>query len=427
MSGLFADLRAQLTRSDKEASGTAVRSVVHGVIIGGLLGLSFAGGYLLRDYDLVATRQSTSFTLLHEAEDLLNQHYLYELPDESVKVHGAVRGFVASLNDPYTYFVEPQAAEIDSTNLAGSFGGIGAEIGRNDQGEFVIVRVYRDNPAALAGILDGDVILAVDGAPVDALVDGSDALIAALRGEIGDPVVLELRRDTETLTVEVVRGEVLIPSAFWNTVPGWPSVGYIQLTRFTDRTPAEVRMAITELKELQIEVLVLDLRGNGGGLVDSSVEIADEFLDGGTVLIERSEDAQERVYEAAPGGSATSIPLVVLIDAGSASASEILAGALQDRERAVLIGRKSFGKGSVQLIFELSDGSALHITNSEWFTPDRSPIQGAGLEPDIATEVAEGYDSDMEAALEYLTQIFGIEPQPADEAMPTDPLTFVII
>src|SRR5574341_156920 len=341
------------------------RAVGQGALAGVLLGGAFVGGFVYRGVISTPPTSETSFGLLAEADALLQEHYLFEMPDESTRVHGAIRGLVASLNDPYTVFVEPQSAEVDTTNLAGRFGGIGAEITRDDQGNFVIARVYRDHPAEAAGVQEGDIIAAVDGIAVDTSAQDMNAVLSAIRGEIGQPVVLTLERDGEQFDVEIIRAEVLVPSAFWQVLDADSRIGYIQITRFTDRTPEEVRQAIQELEGQEIEALVLDLRNKGGGLVDSAVEVAGEFLDGGVVLYERSRVEDERVFNAPRGGSALDIPLVVLVNANTASASEILAGALQDRGRATLIGQQTFGKGSVQLILPLSDGSSLHVTTAE--------------------------------------------------------------
>ncbi len=379
-----------------------VKAVAQGVGAGILLGAAFAGGYLY--HDLIANPPSpeVSLELVREADDLLNQYFLYPIPDETTRVYGAIRGLVTSLEDPYTTFSEPQAAEVNNTNLAGRFGGIGAELTRDEQGHFVIARVYRDNPAYEAGVMAGDIITAVDGVEVDITAADMNAVLAAVRGEVGEPVVLTLLRGEETLEVEIIRAEVLVPSVFWRILEEDERVGYIQIVHFTDRTTEELVQALEELSEQGAEAYILDLRNNTGGLVSSAVGVAGEFLNGGVVLYEQTQGGQEDVMNASRGGSALDAPLVVLVNAQTASAAEIVAGAFQDRARATLIGQPTFGKGSVQLILALSDGSSIRVTNAQWFTPDHHRIEGQGLTPDIPIEAVEGIDAELAAALEHL-------------------------
>jgi carboxyl-terminal processing protease len=393
------------TEEKSQSRRQFIRALSQGAGLGVLLSLAFGAGYFFKDYSPLRQTSEISLDLINEVDGILSEHYLYDLPSESVQIHGAAAGLVSSLAEPYTYFVDPEEAEIDSTNLAGRFGGIGAELGRDEAGNFVIVRVYADNPAAKAGVQDGDIILEVDGVPVDTTAPDMSDVLAAIRGEIGDSLVLTVRRGEDILTFDIVRAEILIPSTLWELVKDDPQIGYIRITRFTERSPEEVAQALDELSQQNARAFIIDLRDNGGGLVDSAVGVAEQFLDGGVVLYEERSDAQDRVFNAARGGKALDVPLVVLINEHTASASEIVAGAFQDRGRAILIGRQSFGKGSVQRIFTLSDGSSLHVTNAQWFTPNHNRIEQQGLTPDIVTELTEGTDSDMAAAVNYLDDI----------------------
>ncbi|MBN1312490.1 MAG: S41 family peptidase [Anaerolineae bacterium] len=379
------------------------KAIVQGVAIGAFAGIAFAAGFLYRDRTLTTPTAQTSFALIQEADELLANHFLYDLPEDSVRVHGAAQGLAASLNDPYTFFIEPRAAEIDSTNLAGKFGGIGAEIAQDEQGQLVITRVYRDSPAEQAGVQANDIIMAVDDMAVDEAAPNMDETLAAIRGEIGTPVVLTLRRRDTTIDIKIIRAEILIPSTFWQLTETAPQIGYIQIVRFTERSPEEVSQAIKELRAQGAKSYILDLRNNGGGLVDSAVEVAGVFLEGGVILYERNRLAEEKVFNASRGGVAIEEPLVILVNANTASASEILAGAFQDRERATLVGQQTFGKGSVQLILALSDGSSLHVTTAEWYTPDHHRIEEEGLTPDIMIQPVEGSDAELTAAVELLS------------------------
>ncbi|GAB4469518.1 MAG: S41 family peptidase [Anaerolineae bacterium] len=400
---------AQDNPSQAAARGEFVRALIQGAAAGLLLAAMFAAGFLFNDLLEQRTTSSISLEMLREADGLLAAHYLRPLPPDEARIHGAVSGLVESLGDPYSYFVEPQTAEVDSTNLAGRFGGIGAEIGVNEQGQFFVAQVYRDNPAFEAGLAEGDLIVAVDGVHVD---DGSrdlDGVIALIRGEVGTSVTLSVLRDSQPLELTMVRAEVLLPSVFWQIAAQNAQIGYLQITRFTDRTPEEVRQALTELTDQGAQAFILDLRNNGGGLLDSSVEVAGEFLDGGVVLYEKRSGGREQGINAPRGGSALDQPLAVLINPGTASASEIVAGALQDRARAILIGQNSYGKGTVQAILPMSDGSSLHITTAEWFTPNQNRLEGQGLQPDRIVEPAGEYDAELLAAVEYLSGVLVAE------------------
>jgi carboxyl-terminal processing protease len=382
-----------------------IRSLLLGVIGGVLLGGAFVGGYAVRSRMEQPPTSQASFALLYEADGLLQETFYTELPDERLRVYGAIHGLVGSLGDPYTIFVEPPAAEVDAYNLAGAFGGIGAEIGLDEQGHFVISRVYEDSPAAEAGVRVGDIIIAVDGESVESETPNIDDLLARIRGSVGEPVTITFLRDGERLELTMIRAEVLIPSVIAEILREDSRIGYIKITRFTERSPQEVEDAIRALRAQGAEAFVLDLRDNGGGLVDSAVGVASQFLSGGVVAREeRGREAEQRVFNVQRGGAALTDPLVVLVNGQTASASEIVAGALQDRGRAALIGQTTLGKGSVQVILSLSDGSSLHVTNARWFTPNNRPLNGQGLEPDIPIEPVEETDAELAAAIDALSE-----------------------
>ena len=387
------------------------RSIIMGLTAGLVLGLAFVGGYMYRDRVVEPSSSEVSFALLNEADGLLQTYFLGEIPDQETRVHGAIYGLAGSFNDPYTFYVEPQQHEIESTNLAGKFGGIGAEVGRDEQGRFVLVTVFRDGPGYEAGLRDGDILQAVDGKEVDTSVFSSDELIADIRGPVGEPVTLTVLRDGVTLEFEVIRAEIVIPSVVWHVLEEDERIGYIRISRFTASAPDELDTALDELIDRGATAFVLDLRGNGGGLVDSSIDVLGEFLNGGVILREERRAGAPGRFNASLGGTALNEPLVVLVDGSTASASEIVAGALQDRQRAVLIGTQTFGKGSVQIIKELSDGSSLHITSARWYTPNDQPIDGQGLTPDILVDPVEGEDAELAAAIEHLSQTLTVAEQ----------------
>ena len=322
-----------------------------------------------------------------EAWRLLERDFLGAKPDAATRTYGAIRGMVESFGDPYTYFVEPKPRELERDSLAGRFGGIGANIEESPDG--YILRPMPGQPAAQAGVQDGDLLLLVDDQEITRAMSMDD-VVALVRGPIGSEVTLLVRRhasDAE-VTLTVVRAEIPLPSVEWRMLEEATSghVGYIRHSLFTERSADEMRQALKELQAQGADRFILDLRGNPGGLVSAAVAVADLWLDGGVVFIEQKAGGQESAQEATPGIAAGDAPLVILVDAGSASASEIVAGALQDHGRAVLVGEKTYGKGSVQLIHELPDQSSLHVTNAQWLTPDRHQISVNGLLPDVPVE-----------------------------------------
>jgi carboxyl-terminal processing protease len=326
-----------------------------------------------------------------EAWRLLDGNFYGEQPDDQARVYGAVRGLAGAYGDPYTLFVEPQPRELERDQMRGSFGGIGATV--EITGTRILLHPLPDQPAARAGVQDGDELLRVDGAAVSGEMS-SDAVVALIRGPVGSTVVLTLRRVSgdsnqelaQELEVGVERAEIQTPSMEWRILEGAPNVGYIRHTIFSERSPQEMEQAIAELAEAGADRFIWDLRGNPGGLLDSAIALADLWLDEGAVLVQESAGGASKTFTSADGGVGRDYPLVVVVDAGSASASEIVAGALQDRGRARLVGERTFGKGSVQSIYELADQSSLHVTSAQWFTPNRRKISGEGLAPDIAVE-----------------------------------------
>ena len=339
--------------------------------------------------------------------NLLERDFYGEKPANEERTFGAIAGMVQSFGDPYTFFVEPEPRELERDQLAGKFGGIGATLALSDTGW--VLTPLPEQPAATAGILDGDVLIAVDGAPITGTMS-SDAVIALVRGEPGSTVDLRVRRTPDGEVVQeldftVTRAEIETPSMEWRLLDDSPQsadVGYIRHTLFSERSADEMRRAIEELQAAGAHRFVWDLRGNPGGLLNVAVELADMWLDEGIILTEEKADGTRKVFSATPGQAAGTAPLVVIVDGGSASASEIVAGALRDHGRAQLVGSKTFGKGSVQLIHELADRSSLHVTTAQWFTPDGTQISGQGLAPDVA--VAEG-DDPLPAAVASLPMV----------------------
>lgn len=374
--------------------------------------VSFLAGYFTNDYVafLNGNRSDTAeaavmpegeLGLFWEGWGLIEQNFIGETPDDTALNYAALRGALTSLEDPYTIFLEPVVRQEEQISLRGNYGGIGAYIQRNEEGEAILLPIP-GNPAEAAGILEGDVLIAIDGERVTAEMT-SDMIAEIVRGEKGTTVTLTVIHpgESEAVDVTIERGDILVPSVISRILPDEPTIGYIQLSRFSGESAGEVETAVLALQDQGAESIILDLRGNGGGLLDAAVEIADQFVTEGDLLYQESKREGERIYEATAEAVDADVPLVVLVDRGSASASEILAGALQDLDRATLIGMQTFGKGSVQLVYDLSDGSSIHVTSARWFTPNRHQIDQQGLTPDIVVEpTAEGAESGRDEILE---------------------------
>jgi carboxyl-terminal processing protease len=360
------------------------------------------GAYLAwNEQERISDRPQT-LGVFWEAWDRVEEHFYGELPSAQERTYGAIHEALALLGDPYTIFVEPQPRELERDRMRGAFGGIGATVWRDAQGRMVVAP-HPSGPAERAGVREGDILLAVDAEPV---TDGTtvDDVRAALHGEAGTTVTLTISRPpTPPFDLSITREEIQVPSVTWRVLDRAPDIGYIRIESFTERTGEETKTALEELQGAQISGLVLDLRGNAGGLIEPAVETASQFLRDGVVLVELQRDDEEKTYPVRDGGVAPEVPLVVLVDGGTASAAEIVAGALQDRDRAPLIGEPTFGKGAVQLIYDLSDGSSLHVTSAVWLTPNRHRIQGQGLTPDVTIARGDGpQDEQLDRAVAYL-------------------------
>ena len=385
---------------------------------------AFAAGYLTRELvngrggSTLAHAEGDDMALFQEAWSLVEANFLGQLPESRQVTYGAIRGSLATLDDPYTVFIEPAAREVERERLQGSFGGIGAYITRSEETGEVLLEPIPGNPAEAAGVLVGDVLLAVDGQSITAEMTVPE-IVDMVKGEKGTSVTLTLRHPgaTEAVDISVVRADILLPSVVYRLLEDDPTIGYIGLSRFSGESGNEVGVAVQTLLSQGATRFVLDLRQNGGGLRDAAVAVADHFLDSGPVLYVDSQQEGERVFNATDETLAPDEPLVVLIDGGTASASEIVAGALKDRERATLIGNSAtFGKGSVQYVFDLSDGSSVHVTSARWLTPNRQQLDGEGIAPDILVEVTQadiddGRDPVLERATQYLLET-ALTPSP---------------
>lgn len=342
---------------------------------------AFTGGFLMRPY--LEETPAESYPLLKQSLDILRQSGLKDMPAGTDLEYGLIRGALTAYDDPYTVFVEPAQAELQTNQLEGRFGGIGARLDRDPQG-FVIILPFPGSPAEEAGISEGERLLAVDGTPFGANAE-INKVQAALRGKVGTKVEIEAAPPPEYASrlVNIERKEVAIPSTTWNLYPGDPTLGLIQVNIIAETTIDEIQKAVADLKSRGATRYALDLRNNGGGLLEAGVNVARLFLKDGAVITQQYRGRDPEEFKVQRPGALADIPLIVLVNHNTASAAEIIAGALQNNGRAKLAGQATYGKDTIQLVFELKDGSSLHVTAAHWWLPGREEgIAGSGLQPE---------------------------------------------
>lgn len=341
------------------------------------------------DQDALPLEEIQTFA---EVFERIKRGYVEEV-DDATLLRNAMRGLLSEL-DPHSAYLDADEFESLRESTQGEFGGIGIEVG-TEEGQLIVVTPIDDTPASRAGLLARDVILAIDGTPTDNL--SLQEAVTLMRGEPGQELRLEILRVGEeaprtiTLVREVIRSESVKHDLLE------PGYGYLRISQFQSRTPEQARQALASMNEEQaLQGLVLDLRNNPGGVLQSAVGVADLFLDNGLIVYTEGRLANtEMSFSANPATPARDTPLVVLINGGSASAAEIVAGALQDQRRGIIMGTESFGKGSVQQIMPLGNGEGLKLTTALYYTPNGRSIQAQGIEPDVEVvrgrlELAEG-------------------------------------
>lgn len=351
-----------------------------------------------------ADADSIGAATLDEIYQILEAQYVdKELLDPDTFQQAAIQGVLDALNDTHTVYVTPEQKEQGALDFGSTYQGIGATV-NSSAGTVEIVAPLRDSPAEAAGIRAGDVLLEVDGERTDGWTANEAA--QRIRGPAGTEVTITvLHTDGSTQTMTIVRGDIPNQSVFTaprlEVIPGdsgealvdregneVTDVAYVNISQFHDRTLQELRAALDGVEDGDYAGLILDVRANPGGLLVTTVEVVDEFLDGGRILSERDADDGEEVWDATPGGAALEIPIVVLQDEGSASGAEVLSAALQDNERATVVGTRSFGKGTVNREFPLQDCGeevcgSLYVSIGRWFTPKGEQIEGIGVVPDV--------------------------------------------
>ncbi|MEN9327370.1 MAG: hypothetical protein RI947_178 [Candidatus Parcubacteria bacterium] len=343
------------------------------------------------------TQKEIDFTLFWDTWDKVQEKYVDKKKVDSKKMYyGAIKGMVASVDDPYTFFLTPQENQQSKDDLGGKFEGIGAQLGLKEN-RIVIIAPLKNSPAEKAGTRAGDAIVKVDGQSTKGWT--LPQAVSKIRGDKGTKVKITVNREGKELTFDIMRDEIKVPSVelTYERATDGQQVAHLKLNQFGENTNDEWNNAIDEIKQRwdgkQIKGMVLDLRDNPGGYLESAVYTASEFLPEGKLIVKQESTVTEsKDYYSTHEGKLQTIPITVLINQGSASASEILAGALRDHKRATLIGEKSFGKGSVQEALDLGNGAGLHVTVAKWILPKGEWINGKGIEPEIVVEnkVTEG-------------------------------------
>ncbi len=393
--------------SYRDWARTALIAVFVAVIVVASSGMGFAAGWYLSLRAKPSPTPSPAgddiqarFGLFWEAFDIIQREYSGPI-DVPKLVHGAIDGAVRSLGDPYTAFSEPEQARILEQDLEGSFEGIGATVDVLD-GQMVVVEPLEGSPAAKAGLRAGDILLEADGKPLQGL-DFSQALVL-IRGPKGSQVRLLVRREgvADPFEVVVTRDTIDVPTVSYRMLDG--GIAYVRLTEFNSRAGTRLRASLREALAHKPQAVILDLRGNPGGYLHIAVQVANEFIRDGVLVTERDGKDKVTEYKAEGNGLVLDLPLAVLVDRGSASAAEIVAAAIQDTGRGVLIGQPTFGKGSVQVAHTLSDGSSLRVTVAHWYSPKGYRLDGQGLTPEVVVpaDQAAGGDPVLDRAVQYL-------------------------
>jgi carboxyl-terminal processing protease len=399
---------------------------------------SFAGGFVSGHYSLFGGDQShpqtpvvsvaptaseeqqsatppeyqTLFKPFWEAWNLVHENYVDQPLDDVLLMRGAINGMIQALGDEHSSFMDPQTFQQANEELSGEYEGIGAYVDTTTE-YLTITSPIPGSPAEKAGLKPGDKIIAIDGEDMTGI--NAELVRQKVLGPAGSKVHLTVAREgqAEPLEFDIVRDRIVIKSATGKMLDS--GIAYVQVTTFGDKTTPELLAALEELMAQNPRGIILDLRNNGGGYLQTSVEVTSQFLGDGVVLYEQYGDGTRTTYDVIPGGLATdtSIPMIVLINEGSASASEIVAGALQDSGRAKLLGVTSYGKGSVQNWIPLSDDQgAVRVTIAKWLTPGDKTIHGTGLTPDVVVELTDedflaGRDPQLDKAVEILSGVAG--------------------
>lgn len=393
----------------------SLKIVVIAVVVLMLISTAFGAGIVLGQVGLGAEAAGAApvtgpeiegevdFDTFWQAWEIVQEEFIdREALEETDLEYGAIRGMIQALGDEgHTTFMTPEELNRQRTDISGKFQGIGAYIGMED-GLPIIVAPFEGSPAEEAGILSGDIIMEVDGEDVTTWPIGD--IVDVIRGEEGTEVVLTVLRPEagESPEISIIRGEITIPAATWAMIPG-TDVAMVRLGQFNANASKQIVNAIREAEAAGATSLVVDLRNNPGGLLEQVIKVTSEFVEGGNVLQQEDARGNRKPYPDRRGGAALDIPMVLLVNGGSASSSEIFAGAIQDHERGEVVGETTFGTGTVLEPFILDDGSGLMLGTSQWLTADGRLIRKQGIEPDITVDLPMTADLLYPRDLEDLT------------------------
>ncbi len=356
--------------------------IIISLLVVAVIALSFGFGYTYGRKTLPSLGEGLD--IVGQASNIILTDYVdREQLDTEMLSRAAIKGMLESLDDPYASYLEAEHYGLALSSLEGEFDGIGAYVTVEDKQPTILAPIA-DSPADKAGIKAGDIILEING---ESASDISLAeAVLKIRGPEGTAVKLLVLHEgeSEPEEIEIIRTRIEVPSVRFEIKE---DIAYIYITQFSERTGAEMDTVLKSLVEEDTRGIILDLRGNPGGLLETVIEVASYFLHDGTILKVVNSKGDVATLQVRNTSLTTDLPMVVLVDDTSASGSEVLAGALQDHGRATIAGTKTYGKGSVNILRQLDDGSAIYITNARWLTPDGRPIEGQGIEPDIEFEL----------------------------------------
>lgn len=386
-----------------------------GVVVGWVLPDRVLAGFQ-PDKEVVASDNPTQaqptsspedlFKPFWETWDIVHEQFVDQPIDDTALMRGAISGMLEALGDKHTAYMDPEQYRISQMPMDGEYEGIGAWV--DITGDFlVIISPMPDSPAEKAGIKAGDTIIAVDGEDMTG-VDGN-LVLRRILGPANTEVKLTVKRESqeEPLEIAITRAKIVIPSVTSEMLEN--EIAYVQVSTYGEKTTAELETALKELMAEKPKGMILDLRNNGGGYLNTAIEVVSQFIPSGVVMYEQYGSGEKETFEALPGGLATDIPLVVLVNEGTASASEITAGAIQDLKRGQLVGVTTYGKGSVQNVIPLrNEEGVVRVTIARWLTPNERQIHEIGLEPDVVVEITEEdiaaeRDPQLDKAIEILT------------------------
>ncbi|MBI2011777.1 S41 family peptidase [Candidatus Daviesbacteria bacterium] len=349
------------------------------------------------------------FKLFWQTWDLVSKEFVDKKAIDPQKMYyGAISGMVAALGDPYTVFLPPESQKATQEELGGTFEGVGIELGFNKEKRLAVIAPLPKTPAEKAGIKPGDIIVKINDKDTSGIA--LREAVNLIRGPKNSKVKLEIYHDgdTDSKKIELVRDTIVVKSVEFKALKSndGRNIAYIKLTRFGDKTSNEWESAIRETLELNPDGVILDLRNNPGGYLEGSVSIASEFLKDGVVTIQENAKGEQNELKVTKGGRLTEIPLIVLINQGSASASEIVAGAIQDYKRGKLVGEISFGKGTIQEAQDLPERTGIHITTAKWLTPNGRSVHNSGLKPDVEVKEPEKLEENEDPQLDKALELF---------------------